>query len=59
MTWSLTVWRALSLGFLRSYVPDNALGTGLLKFVYAVEERFPRLTAKFGQYPVILVEKNG
>ncbi len=57
MTWSLTVWRFLSVEFLRKYVPDNGFGNGLLNLIYAVEERFPQLTAKLGQYPVILLEK--
>jgi ubiquinone/menaquinone biosynthesis C-methylase UbiE len=57
MTWSLTIWRFLSVGFLRAFVPDNALGRGLLDFIYAIEEGFPQLTARLGQYPVILLKK--
>ena len=57
MRWSLTVWRFLSLEVMRAYLPDNGAGKRILSFIYRLEEAFPRLTARLGQYPVILLEK--
>jgi len=57
MRWSLTVWRFLSIEVMRSYLPDNNAGKGFLRFIFGLEETFPRLTARLGQYPAIILEK--
>jgi hypothetical protein len=53
------VWRSVSTSFLRALIHRRLGGQGLLRLVYACEERMPRLLGRLGQYPAILFSKPG
>jgi hypothetical protein len=50
-------WRAVDMTFSRRLVPDGVLGAAILQIMYRVEGRFPRLMARLGRYPMIVIEK--
>lgn len=51
------VWRSVSVPFLRLYVHRLLLGGYLLRWVYRMEERFPRFLGRHGYYPVLVIQK--
>jgi ubiquinone/menaquinone biosynthesis C-methylase UbiE len=51
------VWRSVSTRFIRTYVREKAGGKLLLRFIYWLEERFPRYFGENGQYPIISFKK--
>ncbi|OGO10285.1 MAG: hypothetical protein A2Z66_08455 [Chloroflexi bacterium RBG_13_66_10] len=53
------VWRSVSTSFLRAFIHGRLRGEGLLRLIYACEERMPRLLGRIGQYPAILFHKPG
>jgi len=50
-------WRSLSPRFMRWFIRPKLGGAALLRFVYWLEERFPRFFGESGQYPMIVVMK--
>ncbi len=38
-------------------IPDNLLGTVLLRIIYWLEEAFPQALARLGRYPMVLIQK--
>jgi hypothetical protein len=57
MPYSIYVWRSVSVAFLRGYIHAALGGKSLLKVIYRLEERFPQLLGKWGQYPLFVVHK--
>ena len=57
MRWSLHVWRLPSIEEMRMCLPDNEAGKSILRFVYWLEDTFPRWAGRVGQYPIILLKK--
>jgi SAM-dependent methyltransferase len=57
MPYSISVWRSVSVGFLKGYIHAPLWGKDLLQAIYRLEERYPRLLGKVGQYPLFIVEK--
>lgn len=53
------VWRSVSTSFLRAFVHRRLGGATLLRLVYGLEERFPRLLGRFGQYAMIVFSRPG
>ncbi len=53
------VWRSVSVRFLRVYIHAGLGGRALLRLLYQLEERFPRFFGENGQYPLIVVRKEG
>jgi len=51
------VWRSVNVRFLRTYIHGFLGGKYLLRLLYLVEERFPRLFGEFGMYPIVLLRK--
>ena len=51
------VWRSLSVGFLKGYIHAALGGKRLLAAVYRLEERYPGLLGRLGQYPLFVVDK--
>jgi hypothetical protein len=49
----------VSTSFLRAFIHGRLRGEGLLRLIYACEERMPRLLGRIGQYPAILFHKPG
>ncbi|MGH9124834.1 MAG: class I SAM-dependent methyltransferase [Acidimicrobiales bacterium] len=53
--YDVVTWRSLSIPALRAYFPDSPFGTRMLQGVALVEDRFPRLCGRWGQYPLIVI----
>ncbi len=50
-------WRSLSPRFMRWFIRPQLGGRALLRFVFWLEDRFPRFFGESGQYPLIVIEK--
>jgi hypothetical protein len=50
-------WRSLGLMPMRAYVHGALGGAGLLRALYAAEERWPDLLGRIGEYPLIVIDK--
>ena len=55
--YTLYVWRSLSVGFLKGYIHARLGGKRLLAAIYRLEDRYPGLLGRLGQYPLFVVEK--
>jgi SAM-dependent methyltransferase len=51
------VWRSVSTSFLRTMIHPRLGGRWLLSILFWMEERFPSLFGRFGQYPLIVIRK--
>jgi ubiquinone/menaquinone biosynthesis C-methylase UbiE len=51
------VWRSISVRFLREYIFPDLCGKWLLRKLYDLEERFPKIFGERGQYPMIVIKK--
>ena len=50
-------WRSLSPRFMRWFVRPQLGGKAFLRFVFWMEEHFPRFFGNHGQYPMIVIRK--
>ena len=50
-------WRSLPTPYQKLLVPNNALGSKLLKQLFDLEDRFPKFFARYLQYPMIILKK--
>ena len=50
-------WRSLSPRFMRWFVRPQLGGRAFLRFIFWLEERFPRFFGENGQYPLIVIRK--
>jgi SAM-dependent methyltransferase len=50
-------WRSLSPRFMRWFVRPRLGGEAFLRFIFWLEERFPRFFGKHGQYPLVVIRK--
>ena len=57
MDFQILVWRSVSVSFLRSVIYPDWGGRFWLKVLYWIEELFPQLLGRIGQYPLIVVQK--
>lgn len=53
----ILVWRSVSVAFLRSVIYPDWGGKFWLKIIFWLEECFPKLLGRVGQYPLILISK--
>ena len=53
----LVCWRAVDQRFLDYYVRERFFGRTLLKLIYWWEEKFPRLAARLGKFPMFIIRK--
>lgn len=51
-------WRSLSTRFLRWFIRPRLGGKAILRFVFWLEERFPRFFGENGQYPLLVFRKD-
>ena len=51
------VWRTFGVKFLRTFIHPRLAGRGLLRLLYWLEERFPGILGRYGQYPLIVIRK--
>lgn len=54
---SVVVWRSVSTPFLKTVIHRRLGGRWVLKLIYWLEERFPHFMGRFGQYPLVVLEK--
>jgi SAM-dependent methyltransferase len=59
MRYDLYPWRSVSVRFLRAVIHDAAGGRLWLRLLFWLEERFPRYFAEQGQYPMVIIHKDG
>jgi len=57
MDYEILVWRSVSVRFLRSVIYPDWGGRFWLKVLYLLEEIFPRLLGRIGQYPLVVINK--
>lgn len=50
-------WRSVNVPFLQYYVHQFLGGKYLLRWIYRLEERFPRFMGRFGAYPLLISHK--
>jgi SAM-dependent methyltransferase len=50
-------WRSVGVRFLRTLIHERWGGRTLLRILYGFEERFPYFFGKYGQYPLIVINK--
>ena len=54
---NIYVWRTFGVQFLRTFIHPRLVGRGLLRLLYWLEERFPGILGRNGQYPLIVIRK--
>lgn len=57
LPYELVTWRSVSVPFLKFYIHRWLFGRQFLNLIFALEERFPRLAGRFGQYPMFIFKK--
>jgi SAM-dependent methyltransferase len=55
--YEILTWRSLSTRALQAYVPDSPRGEKMLRRLERIEDRFPALAGRWGQYPLIAIRK--
>lgn len=53
----LYVWRSVNVPFLKIYIHRWLLGRQLLKLIYRLEEKYPKLMGRMGAYPMFVTQK--
>ena len=53
----ILVWRSASVRFLRTFIHKGLGGKQLLRWLFALEEKYPRYFGENGQYPLIVIDK--
>ena len=54
----ILVWRSASVRFLRTFIHQKLAGKQLLRWLFALEEKYPRYFGENGQYPLIVIKKH-
>lgn len=57
VSYQIHPWRSLSPRFMRWFVRPQFGGRAYLRFIFWLEERFPRFFGENGQYPLIVIKK--
>jgi len=50
-------WRSVGVPFMRAYIHPRFFGKQIMSLIYNYEENFPRLAARTGQYPIVVIKK--
>jgi SAM-dependent methyltransferase len=53
----ILVWRSASVRFLRTFIHQKLAGKQLLRWLFALEEKYPHFFGENGQYPLIVINK--
>lgn len=53
----ILVWRSASVRFLRTFIHQALGGKQILRWLYNMEEKYPRFFGENGQYPLIVIKK--
>lgn len=51
------VWKSVNTRFLNTYIHSGLFGEKILNLIYWLEDKFPYLAGRFGQYPLFLIKK--
>jgi SAM-dependent methyltransferase/uncharacterized protein YbaR (Trm112 family) len=57
LKFSILVWRSVGTAFTRSYIHSLIFGKQIMRWIFHLEDRFPRLGGRIGQYPLFIIEK--
>ena len=57
LVYELDCWRSVGVEFTRLYCHSWLFGKGLLRLLFRLEDRWPRLFGIIGQYPMIVLAK--
>jgi SAM-dependent methyltransferase len=57
MPLTIWCWRSISVRFLRTFIQPRLAGRFMLRLVYGLEELFPHFLGKYGQYPLVELNK--
>jgi hypothetical protein len=57
MNYDIYVWRSVNVRFLRAVIHQPLGGKYWLRFLFWLEEKFPRFFGERGQYPLIIIHK--
>ncbi len=57
MPLEILVWRSASTRFLRTFIHEKFGGKTILRWLYGLEEKYPRFFGENGQYPMIVLRK--
>ena len=52
------VWRSISVPFMKMYIHKWLFGEKILKMIYKIEEKFPKVAGNMGEYPLFYFEKS-
>jgi ubiquinone/menaquinone biosynthesis C-methylase UbiE len=50
-------WRSVSVRFLRTFIHQRFAGNFMLKLIYGLEDLFPHFLGRYGQYPLVELDK--
>lgn len=53
----LVVWRSINVPFMKVYVHRWFFGKALLKLIYKLEEKYPKVMGRIGAYPMFITQK--
>jgi ubiquinone/menaquinone biosynthesis C-methylase UbiE len=59
LDFEIRCWRSVSVRFLRAIVHQATGGRIFLRFLFWLEDRFPRFFGEKGQYPLVIIRKPG
>jgi SAM-dependent methyltransferase len=51
-------WRSASTRILRTFIHENFGGKAILRWLYRIEEKYPKFFGENGQYPLIVMRKS-
>lgn len=54
---SLKVWSSVSLQFIHVFINERYFGKQILDLIYFLEDLFPYVMGRIGQYPIFLIKK--
>lgn len=57
MSCRIVCWRSLGVDFLRAFVRPGRVGKGFLAMMFRLETRFPYFFGRYGQCPMIVINK--
>ena len=52
------VWRSISVPFMKMYIHKKLAGDKILKMIYKLEDKYPKIAGNLGEYPMFYFVKN-
>lgn len=53
----ISVWRSVSVSFTKTYIHSYLFGKQALALIYWLEDKFPYMAGRLGQYPLFVIKK--